>query len=249
MRPTGAASRPLVSLCRLAARRARWARRGRWPSGRRPWPGRSPPRRGGPVFPARCGVGHAGPHVLGRAPPMLDGRWSWGPPPWERAADLGRLTIRPGPLDEGAARARRASGGAGPRAAACAPGVGTGRTSPRAPARSSAPGRGPRPSPAVAGGGARARARTRRAQLRRRRRAVARSRAGCGDAWHWRAGGCRDVPRRRPRRPAPHGQTRQRWTLWAHPVRQTVGERHAWLTAACGVDRAWGSARGGAGVG
>jgi len=172
--------------------------------------------------------------------PMLDGRWSWCPPPWERAADLGRITIRPGPLDEGAARARRASGGAGPRAAAYAPGVGTGRTSPRAPARSSAPGRGPRPSPAVAGGGARARARTRRAQLRRRRRAVARSRAGCGDAWHWRAGGCRDVPRRRPRRPAPHGQTRQRWTLWAHPVRQTVGERHAWLTAACGVDRAWG---------
>jgi hypothetical protein len=47
---------------------------------------------------------------------------------------------------------------------------------------------------------------------------------------------------------APHGHTPPRWTLYAHPAQQTVCERTSGLTSEFVVYRAWGEARGGAGV-
>ena len=95
------------------------------------WGGRRPPRRA--VSDTRAHA-HGGVPAERRA-----GLGAWCPPPWARAADLGRLTRRPGPRDAGSAGARLAGCGDGPLTAACAPGGRTGRQASIAPERSGVP--------------------------------------------------------------------------------------------------------------
>ena len=76
------------------------------------------------------------PAHLGFPPDILDGLWSCFQPQLEMAADLGRITIRPSPLDEGSAGERSAGCGDAALTAACATGVLTGRQSQRAHERS-----------------------------------------------------------------------------------------------------------------
>ena len=69
---------------------------------------------------------------LGFPANILDGLWSCFQPQLEMAADLGRITISPGPLDECSAGERITGFGDGPLAAAFATGVFTGSKSQRA---------------------------------------------------------------------------------------------------------------------
>ena len=73
---------------------------------------------------------------LGCPADRLDGLWSWFHPPLERAADLGRITRSPGPLEEGPAGERVAGCGDAALAAAFATGVCTGSKSQMAHERS-----------------------------------------------------------------------------------------------------------------
>ena len=91
------------------------------------FPGDRHPHGVGMLPPRREGWETLAPAPWGFPADGLDGRWSVFHPPWAMAADRGRVPSSPGPRDAGSAGDRIAGCGEGPLAAACAPGVRTGR--------------------------------------------------------------------------------------------------------------------------